>query len=83
MTTSPPMMDMDQITGLARDVGRARIGPRAVKDVLTEPDADGNDAVRIPHVISPGVVRRMTGEDVVNVFMGIRAPPPCPEPGPG
>ena len=56
MTASPPMMDMDQIIGLAHAVGRARIGPRAVRDVLTEPDVDSdcNDAVRITHVISPG-----------------------------
>ena len=42
MTASPPMMGMDQITDLARAVGRARIGPRAVRDVLTEPDVDAD-----------------------------------------
>jgi hypothetical protein len=68
------MMDMDQITDLARAVGRARIGPGAVKDVLTEPDMDseGNDAVRITYIIGPEIVRRMTGEDVLHVFMDLQ-----------
>ena len=75
MTASPPMMDMDQIIGLARAVGRARIGLRTARDVLTEPDvdSDGNDAVRITHVINPGMARRMTGEDAVKVFMDLFA----------
>ena len=68
------MMNMDEIAELARTVGRTRFGARAVKDVLTEPDvdSDGNDAVRITYVIGPGVVRRLTGEDVVNVFMDLQ-----------
>lgn len=68
------MLDGQKISEIAGKVARTWLAEANLERVFTEPatDSEGNDALRITLVLKPEVARKLTGDQALDVLVGIQ-----------
>lgn len=68
------MLDSAKITEIAVKVARTWVAAANLERVVTKPatDSEGKDALRITLVLTPEAARDMTGDEALDVLVGIQ-----------
>jgi len=68
------MLETAKISEIARQVAGKRFEQGSVERVISEPatDSNGNEALRITLVLRPNVVRKLSGDSVLDTLVDIR-----------
>lgn len=67
------MLDYPEVSRIVETLARATLGDANVIRAATEPGADseGNDALRITIVLTPGAAERIRGDDVLRMLLEV------------
>jgi hypothetical protein len=68
------MLDSQRITEIAGEVARKQVAEANLERVVSEPatDSEGNEALRITLVLKPEAARKPTGDDALDLLVGIQ-----------
>lgn len=68
------MLDESKIIEIAEGIARKQVAGAGLERVLTRPttDSEGNEALRITVVLKPEAVHRMTGDEALDLLVGLQ-----------
>jgi hypothetical protein len=69
------MISMSEISTFAHETAINRIHKQNLERIITETttDSDGNEAVRITIVITPGAIKNITGDQALDIIADIQS----------
>ena len=68
------MLDTEAITKIVHEIAAANLGSSTINHVLSEPavESQGNDALRITIVITPGGASKLEGDALLDTLLQIQ-----------